>query len=60
VSTEREYPLGHIYMPITFGTLENYKTEFLRFEVARFDCGYNAIIGSRDWQSSWPFRITRT
>jgi hypothetical protein len=45
VPTEGEYPLGHIYMLVTFGTLENYKTEFLRFEVASFDCGYNAIIG---------------
>jgi hypothetical protein len=45
VLTEGEYPLGHIYMPVTFGTLENYRTEFLRFEVASFDCGYNAIIG---------------
>jgi hypothetical protein len=45
VPTEGEYPLGHIYMPVTFGTLENYRTEFLRFEVANFDCGYNAIIG---------------
>jgi hypothetical protein len=45
VSTEGEYPLGHIYMHVTFGTLENYRTEFLRFEVASFDCGYNAIIG---------------
>jgi hypothetical protein len=26
-------------MPITFGTPENYRTEFLRFEVANFDCG---------------------
>jgi hypothetical protein len=43
--TEVEYPLGHIYMPVTFGTLDNYRTEFLRFEVASFDCGYNAIIG---------------
>jgi hypothetical protein len=43
--TEGEYPLGHIYMPVIFGTPENYRTEFLRFEVARFDCGYNAIIG---------------
>jgi hypothetical protein len=45
VPTEGEYPLGHIYMPVTFGTPENYKNEFLRFEVASFDCGYNAIIG---------------
>jgi hypothetical protein len=37
--------LGHIYMPVTFGTLENYRTEFLRFEVASFNYGYNAIIG---------------
>jgi hypothetical protein len=37
--------LGHIYLSITFGTLENYKNEFLRFEVACFNCGYNAIIG---------------
>jgi hypothetical protein len=45
VPTEGEYSLGHIYMPITFGSLENNRTEFLRFEVASFDCGYNAIIG---------------
>jgi hypothetical protein len=45
VPTEGEYPLGHIYMLVTFGTPENYRTEFLRFEVANFDCGYNAIIG---------------
>jgi hypothetical protein len=32
-------------MPVTFGTPGNYRIEFLRFEVANFDCGYNAIIG---------------
>jgi hypothetical protein len=42
--TEGKYPLGHIYMPITFETPENYQTEFLRFKVTRFDFGYNAII----------------
>jgi hypothetical protein len=45
VPIEGEYPLEHIYMSITFGTPENYRTQFLRFEVARFDCGYNTIIG---------------
>jgi hypothetical protein len=45
VPTEGEDPLGHIYLSVTFGTLENYRSEFLRFEVARFDCGYNTIIG---------------
>jgi hypothetical protein len=44
VSTEGEYPLRHIYLSVTFGTPENYRTEFLRFEVACFDCGYNTII----------------
>jgi hypothetical protein len=44
VPTKGKYPLGHIYMPVTFGTAQNYRTEFLRFEVARFNCGYNAII----------------
>jgi hypothetical protein len=45
VPTEGEYPLGHLYMFVTFGALDNYRTEFVPFEVARFDCGYNAIIG---------------
>jgi hypothetical protein len=45
VPTEGEYPPGHIYMSVTFGTPENYRTEFLMFEVASFDYGYNAIIG---------------
>jgi hypothetical protein len=45
VPTKGEYPLGDIYIFVTFGTPENYRTEFLRFEVGRFDCGYNAIIG---------------
>ena len=31
-------------MPVTFGTPKNYIIEFLRFEVACFDCGYNTII----------------
>jgi hypothetical protein len=44
VPTEGEYPLGHIYMAVTFGTPENYRTLFLRFEVANFDCRYNTII----------------
>jgi hypothetical protein len=43
--TEGEYPLRHTYMSVTFRTPENYRTEFLRFEVASFDCGYNTIIG---------------
>jgi hypothetical protein len=59
VPTEGEYPLGHIYMPVTFGTLENYRTEFLRFNVASFDVATPSSAGL-DWQSSWPFCIIHT
>jgi hypothetical protein len=45
VPTKGEYPLGHLFMPVTFDAPDNYQTEFLRLEVARFDYGYNAIIG---------------
>lgn len=31
-------------MSVTFDTPDNYRNEFLRFEVTRFECGYNAII----------------
>jgi hypothetical protein len=45
VPTKGDYPIEQIYMLVTFGTPENYRTEFMRFEVVSFDCGYNAIIG---------------
>lgn len=44
VPTEEEYPLGHLFMLVTFGTPDNYLSEFLNFEVPRFDYGYNTII----------------
>lgn len=44
VLTEGEYLLGHIFMPVTFSALDNYQTKFQCFKVARFDCGYIAII----------------
>jgi hypothetical protein len=63
VPTEGECPLRNIYMPVTFGTPKNYRTEFLRFEVASFDCGYNAIIGRpglAKFMAFRPFRTIRT
>jgi hypothetical protein len=45
IPTKGEYPLRHIFMTVTFGAPDNYRTEFLCFEVAQFDCRYNAIIG---------------
>jgi hypothetical protein len=32
-------------MPVTFGAPDNYLTEFLCFEIAQFECGYNTVIG---------------
>jgi len=38
-------PLGTISLPITFGTHENYCTEYIKFEVANFNASYHAILG---------------
>ncbi|XP_022680039.1 uncharacterized protein LOC101785440 [Setaria italica] len=38
-------PLGQITLPITFGTIENYHIEYLRFIVADFDTAYHGILG---------------
>jgi hypothetical protein len=38
-------PLGQITLPVTFGTLDNYRTEFIKFEVADFESSYHAIFG---------------
>jgi hypothetical protein len=39
------YPIGHVCLPVTFGTEENFRTEFLTFEVADFLSSYHAIVG---------------
>jgi hypothetical protein len=38
-------PLGQITLPVTFGTQENYRIEFIKFEVADFEYSYHAIFG---------------
>jgi hypothetical protein len=38
-------PLGQITLPVTFGTLTNYHTEFIKFKVADFESSYHAILG---------------
>ncbi|XP_066354723.1 uncharacterized protein [Miscanthus floridulus] len=38
-------PLGQITLPVTFGTPSNYRTEFIKFEVADFESSYRAILG---------------
>jgi hypothetical protein len=39
------YPIGRVCLPVTFGTEENFRTEYLTFEVADFCSSYHAIFG---------------
>jgi hypothetical protein len=39
------HPLGMVLLPVTFGTRENYHTEFIKFEVANFESSYHTILG---------------
>jgi hypothetical protein len=39
-------PLGSVVLPVTFGeTRENYRIEYIRFEVADFETSYHSILG---------------
>jgi hypothetical protein len=37
--------LGSIVLPVTFGMKDNYRTEYIKFEVADFDSSYHTILG---------------
>jgi hypothetical protein len=39
------YPIGRVCLLITFGTKENFRTEYLMFEVADFRSTYHTILG---------------
>jgi hypothetical protein len=39
------HPLGTVVLPVTFSTRENYRTEFIKFEVTNFESSYHAILG---------------
>jgi hypothetical protein len=39
------YPIGCVCLPVTFDTEENFRTEYLTFEVADFRSSYHAIFG---------------
>jgi hypothetical protein len=39
------YPIGRICLPVTFGIGENFRTEYLTFEVADFRSSYHGIFG---------------
>jgi len=38
-------PVGRATLPVTFGTRDNYRTEYVNFEVAEFEASYHAILG---------------
>ena len=38
-------PVGQVTLPVTFGTWDNYRTEYVNFEVAEFEASYHAILG---------------
>jgi hypothetical protein len=39
-------PLGSVVLPVSFGeTRDNYRTEYVKFEVADFETSYHAILG---------------
>jgi hypothetical protein len=38
-------PLGSVVLPVTFGTKDNYRTDYIKFEVVDFESSYNAILG---------------
>jgi hypothetical protein len=44
VPSKAAYPIGRVCLPVTFGT-ENFRTEYLMFEVADFHSSYHAIFG---------------
>jgi hypothetical protein len=45
VPDRAEYPIGRVCLPVTFGTKENFRTEYLTFEVADFHYSYHTILG---------------
>jgi hypothetical protein len=45
VPSKAAYPMGRVSLPVTFGTKENFRTEYLSFEVADFKSSYHAILG---------------
>jgi hypothetical protein len=43
VPDKAAYPIGRVCLPVTFGTKENFLTEYLTFEVADFRSSYHSI-----------------
>jgi hypothetical protein len=52
------YPMGRVSLPVTFGTEENFRTEYLSFEVADFKSSYHTILGRPMLARFMPSRTT--
>jgi hypothetical protein len=39
------YPMGQVSLPVMFGTEDNFRTEYLSFEVTDFKSSYHTILG---------------
>ena len=39
------HQFGSVTLPVTFGTEQNFRTEYIKFEVADFESSYHAILG---------------
>jgi hypothetical protein len=46
-------PVGRATPPVTFGTRNNNRTEYINFEVAEFETSYHTILGDPTSPSSW-------
>jgi hypothetical protein len=45
ISGNTATPLRSVVLPVIFGMKDNYRTEYIKFEVADFDSSYHAILG---------------
>jgi hypothetical protein len=45
LTSSKATPIGSITLPVTFGIKENYRSEYIKFEVANFESSYHAILG---------------
>jgi hypothetical protein len=45
VPDKAAYPIGCVCLSVTFGTQENFRTEYLTFEVVDFRSSYHTILG---------------
>jgi hypothetical protein len=51
------HPLGMVVLPVTFGTRENYCTEFIKFEVANLNPLIMPYWADQHWPNLWQCRI---